>query len=216
MKTLVAVALLALPVFAAESLGRFKDWENSPQAYFLTRAERAQWDGVRTEAAAQQFVDQYMASRGPGFSEDLAKRIANADKYLTIGKTPGSQTLRGKIVVLLGPPSMFRTTNREIEGARTSGGGMYSGMGAGGDRGGQGASVSDMANAAERQGMTAKAVRQYTLGYEPKKLPPSFDRDLTVIVDADQLTGKDRLADPKQMKDLETLFEMVANASIKK
>jgi GWxTD domain-containing protein len=213
---LVLLVLLALPMFAADSLGKFKDWEASPQAYFLTKGERAQWATIHTEEAAQQFVDQYMSSRGPGFAEDLAKRIANADKYLTVGKAPGSQTLRGKIVVLLGPPSSFRVANREVEGPRTSGAGMAAGVGAGGDRGGQGASVADMAQAAERQGMGTKSMREYTIAYEPKKLPPAFDRDLTVIVDADQVSGKDRLADPKQMKDLETLFEMVAAGSIKK
>jgi len=215
MKRLLALALLSLPVFAADSLGKFKDWDSSPQAYFLTRGERAEWATVHTEETAQQFVDRYIASRGPGFAEDLAKRIANADKYLTVGKTPGSQTLRGKVIVLLGPPTAFRVANREIAGPRTSGGGMAASVGGGSERGGQGASVADMSQAAERQGMTSKSVREFTIAYEAKKLPSSFDRELTVIVDADQVSGKDKLADPKQMKDLEALFEMVAAASKK-
>ena len=216
MKRLLALALLAIPVYAADSLGKFKDWDSSPQAYFLTRGERAEWATVHSEEAAQQFVDRYIANRGPGFAEDLAKRIANADKYLTVGKTPGSQTLRGKVIVLLGPPTAFRVANREIQGPRTSGGGLAASVGGGSERGGQGASVADMSQAAERQGMTSKSVREYTIAYEAKKLPPSCDHELTVIVDADQVTGKDRLADPKQMKDLEAVFEMVASASIKK
>jgi hypothetical protein len=214
MKKLIAVLLFAVPVLAADSLGKYKDWENSPQAYFLTRAERAQWTTVHTEAEAEQFVNQYMASRGPGFAVDLAKRIANADKYLTIGKTPASQTLRGKVVVLLGPPSTFHVADVQVSSGSTAG--LVSGGGSGGDRGGQGASVADMASAADRSTMSVKSVRQFTIGYDPKKLPPSFDSDITVIVDADQVTGKDHLAEPKLQKDLDRLFEMVAQGSIKK
>jgi hypothetical protein len=215
MKKLIAVLLFAVPVLAADSLGKYKDWDASPQAYFLTKAERAQWAStVHTEADAEQFVNRYMASRGPGFADDLAKRIANADKYLTIGKTPASQTLRGKVVVLLGPPSTFHVADVQVSSGSTAG--IVSGGGSGGDRGGQGASVADMAGAADRSAMTVKAVRQFTIGYDPRKLPPSFDSDITVIVDADQVTGKDHLAEPKQQKDLDRLFEMVAQGSIKK
>ena len=213
MKKLVAVLLFAVPLFAAD-LGKYQDWDTTPQSYFMTKAERAQWSGVRTEGEAETFVNAYLAARGPAFPDELAKRIAQADKYLTIGKTPGSQTLRGKVIVLLGPPTTFRQANREVEGPRSAP--IVSGMGGGGDRGGQGASVADMAAAAERQGMSGKSVREFTIGYEAKKLPPSFDSDLTVIVQADQVTGKDKLADSKQQKDLDTLFEMVAQASLKK
>ena len=35
----------------------------------------------------------------------LADRIAVADKYFSSGETKGSETLRGKVVIVFGPPS---------------------------------------------------------------------------------------------------------------
>lgn len=215
MKKLIAVLLLAVPAFAAD-LGKYKDWDATPQSYFMTKEERAQWASIRTEAEAEHFVNQYLANRGPGFADEVAKRIAQADKHLTVGKTPGSQTLRGKVIVLLGPPSSFHVTNREIAGDRSSGGGLAAGVSGASDRGGQGASVADMAAVVERQGMSGKAVREYTIGYDAKKLPAAFDQDLTLIIDADTVSGKDRLTEAKQQKDLDALFEMVAQGSLKK
>lgn len=47
----------------------------------------------------------YDAERAPDLPQVLRERIAVADKYFTSGKTRGSETLRGKVIILFGPPS---------------------------------------------------------------------------------------------------------------
>src|SRR5947207_11391547 len=107
MKRIAAVITLVLCTSAAFAAGlsdKYKDWSHSPQAYFMTRAERAQWANLQTDADAEQFVNDFVAKRGgDAFVKEVAQNAAQADKYLTIGKTPGSLTARGKMMILLGP-----------------------------------------------------------------------------------------------------------------
>src|SRR5439155_23023455 len=110
----IAIMALLVPSLMAGGLSKYKDWPSSPQGYFMTSAERADWKAnVKTDDEAEQFVNKFLASRGPGFAEDVAKRAEMADKHLTIGSLPASRTLRGKIVILLGPPSAFNVAGRE-------------------------------------------------------------------------------------------------------
>src|SRR2546423_2840615 len=123
--TLVLLALLSPAAFAG--LSKYKDWASSPQAYFMTKAERLQWASVVTDEQAEKFINEYVAKRGAGFAEQVADRVTNADKYLTIGKTrPASKTLRGKLIVLLGPPSAIKTETKKgyVERRATVGGYM--------------------------------------------------------------------------------------------
>lgn len=97
---LLVIVAMVTPVFAA---GR--DWYMSPQSYFMTKAEHQEWAAIRTDEEAQRFVAQFLAKRGPDFAAEVASRAEHADKYLSLGKMPGSRTLRGKLVILFGPPS---------------------------------------------------------------------------------------------------------------
>ena len=99
---LLAVAITAASAFASD-LVKFKDWDESPQGYFMTSAEREQWKTVSTDAQAETFVAEFLAKRDPKFAAEVATRAQNADKYLSIGKTKGSRTLRGKVVILHQP-----------------------------------------------------------------------------------------------------------------
>ena len=78
----------------------------------MTKEERQQWQALASEADAEKFVTGFLAKREPGFAAEIAKRAQQADKYLTIADRPGSQTLRGKVVVLFGPPSGLNISNR--------------------------------------------------------------------------------------------------------
>ena len=66
-KTVVSLALLlaASVVFADGLSKKYKVWDRSPEAYFLTSSEREQWKKVRTDADAQNFILDYKARRGP-------------------------------------------------------------------------------------------------------------------------------------------------------
>ncbi|HEX7681009.1 MAG TPA: GWxTD domain-containing protein, partial [Thermoanaerobaculia bacterium] len=108
----VAVLLLcAASAYAADGLVKFKGWDATPQGYFMTKAEHQEWSAVRNDEEAQRFIDSYLARRGPAFAALLASRVEQADKHMTIGKIPGSMTLRGKVVILLGVPSAYEVTS---------------------------------------------------------------------------------------------------------
>ena len=201
------VAVLALPLFA-DPPGKYKDWANTPQGWFMTKAERAQWSAIRTDDEAEQFVTKFLASRGPDFPAMVADRIAAADKYLTYKKTPGSQTLRGKIIVVLGPPSSFNVS--EHEGRRSAGEGTVTGAV---DAAGGAASLGDMNTAAQRSLMSEARLRNYDIGYTADKL--AFGKPLTLTVELDTVKNTERITSKKAENDLQDAMEMAASASIK-
>src|ERR1043165_3703764 len=127
-KYLVFSAVLALiaPVVFAGGLSKYKNWPNSPQGYFMTNAERAEWKAsVKTDEEAEQFVKKFVESRGPGFADDVAKRADMADKHLSVAGRAGSLPPRGKLVILFGPPSSFNVVNRETKGSASGSADMY-------------------------------------------------------------------------------------------
>ncbi len=200
---LLATALLALPLLAAD-LGRYKEWADSPAAYFLTAAERAEWATLQSEADAEAFVKKFTESRGgEKFTAELNKRIQMADKYLTVGPTKGSLTTRGKVVIVLGPPKGMTVTDKAGKSGRSGtlpagGSGELTGIGGG-------TSVSEVADVAQRSGMAgADNVKIYTFTYE----------NVTVPVEVTAGTGKDRIADKKARADFDRAIEEAAKASI--
>src|SRR5216684_4195047 len=120
MKSMRSVLLLLsiaamLPAFGASP--DLKDWDRSPQGYFMTKAEHQEWSAIKTQEDAQHFIDQFLAKRGPNFAAEVSTRVEKADKYLTLGKLAGSKTLRGKVVILLGPPSTMDLSPAEDRSA---------------------------------------------------------------------------------------------------
>jgi hypothetical protein len=209
------LALLALlvPTFVFALSPKYKQWASSPQAYFMTKAERAQWNSIVTDADAEKFINNFVASRGEGFADLVADRAANADKYLTIGKTPASQTLRGKVIVLLGPPSAIKTENKKgrVDRSAPVGGLSVGDSGRGG--GGQGISVGDMMQAADQSGMSGKrSYVEYTLTYAGEGLPAAYAKGMTIKIDVDPQTGEDWAPDAAAQKQLDQLLEAVNTA----
>lgn len=219
------VALLVVPSLLAGGLSKYKDWPSSPQGYFMTAAERAEWKAnVKTDAEAEQFVQKFLASRGPGFADEVAKSAAVADQRLTVGKRPGSRTLRGKIVILLGPPSAFSIASRELQGGHSSslggitGGGASAGgnfgKGGGNSFGDKGASVSDVVDAANQSAMAVSSVNDYTFTYAADKLPGKAAQPLQIVVEVNPGDGSDRINDRKLAAQLDDVFEAVAAARL--
>ena len=180
-----------LPAFGASP--DFKDWENSPQGYFMTKAEHQEWSAIKTQEEAQRFIDQFLAKRGPGFAAGVSARAAKADKYFTVGKLPGSKTLRGKAVIMLGPPSAMDVS--DIEGnilQHTS-------------------SVHhDDYIRGERMGGGYMLLKDYHLVYTSAPGGP-----IDVTISSDSNTGKDEPRDRSDAKQLDAAFEAAAQASIK-
>ena len=111
------MALVAL--LLAVHLGKYADWPDSPQGYFMTRAERAEWATLTSEADAARFVERFIVSRGAGFVDEVAAAAKAADDNLTVGRKKGSRTLRGKIVILLGPPTAFAIDPHRAGGVKS-------------------------------------------------------------------------------------------------
>ena len=111
---MMAFAALLLAV----NIGKFTRWADSPQGYFMTKSERAEWSRLTTEAGAAQFVDRVLAQRGEGFVDEVAAAAKAADDNLTVGSRKGSQTLRGRIVILLGPPTAFSIDTHQSAGVK--------------------------------------------------------------------------------------------------
>jgi GWxTD domain-containing protein len=205
--TLAVILILAVPAFAG--VVKFKDWASTPQAYFMTKAERTQWAAVQTDTDAEQFVAKYIASRGSGFAAEVDKRAALADKYLTVGKTAGSKSLRGKVIILLGPPATITRGEREVKGGASATMGVAMGAAGGPPTAG------DMAQAADRGAMSSSRVVDYAFAYAADKLPASYGKAATITVTVDPTTGTDKIEERRAAAELDALLEAAAAASVK-
>jgi GWxTD domain-containing protein len=210
---LAVAAVLSVTSLLAADLGKYNNWNDTPAAYYLTRAEREQWTKLQSEAEAQAFVQKYNADRGgEAFTKELEKRIAMADKYLTVGETKGSQSTRGRIVIVFGPPASMNIAVRQPRSQGRSGTADM-GLMAGGEGGG-GSSSYDVASVAQREGMNGAdtGLRDYTLQYMAAALPTN--KDTALVVEVNAKSGRDRIADKKAAAALDQLFESAAQKSI--
>lgn len=216
-----AVVALAASALAAADLGpTYRDWPNSPQGYFMTASERADWkNNVKSDDDAEKFVKAFLAKRDPGFAADVAQRADAADKHLSVAGRKGSLTTRGKIVILLGPPSSFNIADREVKGNYSGTADMYANIGSGGGGGGRGATLSpnvgDMAMAANGRATSGNLLKDYTFTYAAGKLPVKESKDLTVTVEV-RSDGTDRIVDRKQAAALDDVFDRVAESRVVK
>lgn len=106
---LVACAAVPLLADAAPKPTSPRDWINSPEAYFLTTAERNEWDlGVRSDESAQKFVADYWSRHGAQFKADVMARVEFANAHFGFAGLPGAQTARGRVWMLLGSPNTER------------------------------------------------------------------------------------------------------------
>ncbi|HEY6138821.1 MAG TPA: GWxTD domain-containing protein [Thermoanaerobaculia bacterium] len=218
-KPLLLIAALGLiaPALLAGGLSKYKNWPNSPQGYFMTNAERAEWKAsVKTDDDAEQFIKKFVDSRGAGFADDVAKRAEMADKHLSVAGRAGSLTTRGKLVILFGPPASFNIVSRETKGSASGSADSYQNIDNGGRGGGgsTGPAVGDMAMAAQRSSLGNSLVQDYTFTYKADALPAKQSKDLVVVVEVKPGDGSDRINDRKMSAQLDDLFEAAAQARL--
>lgn len=216
----------AAPLFAGLS-AKYKDWPSTPQGYFMTASERATWATLTSDADNKKFVQQFLAVRGGSFPAEVAKRAEMADKYLTIGKTPGSKTLRGKTIILLGPPAAMDVrdavegegeTNSRAFGQAVSRSGADTGVGdsahsaasAGGMR------INDSMQSTARNVEAVRARRYYSFTFQNDLVKKLDKSSLVVGVVADSTDGKDEFASRAIAADAQKAFETAAQMSIVK
>ena len=229
-RIVVAVVSLftALPLFAGLS-AKYKDWPSTPQGYFMTSAERAQWAAITTDAEAETFIQQFLAARGGQFPADVAKRAEMADKYLTIGKTPGSKTLRGRTIILLGPPvsmDVHDVRQASAHGSARSMGEVVARSGGADNTTGKpvsgamawagGVAPTDALGSAMTSVDPEKIVRYYSFAFQNDLVKKLDKTSLVVNVIADTSTGKDELAEHANAAEMEKAFELAAEMSIVK
>jgi GWxTD domain-containing protein len=202
----LTIAAFASGAFADGLSRQYKKWDRTPEAYFLTNAERAEWKKVKTDQEAQNFILDYKGKRGPEFEKMLKERIAAADKYFSAGETKGSETLRGKVIIVFGPPSGIDNGKGKVKSGSTANSGINS-HGGGKDDGvslgsGGGGPLDYAAPHAQNPTFTIS----YDAQAAPKAIGKPFDVELQMLSNADQESW-----DPKG---LDAKFEAVAQASI--
>lgn len=106
-RTGVALIALCLAARLSAELLKYKTWAESPEAYFLSKGERAQWAAVDSDEAAERFVAAYKAARGKGFGPAIQSRIDLAEKTYGAGRTKGARSPLGRTLILLGAPTSF-------------------------------------------------------------------------------------------------------------
>ncbi len=189
------MSVLAIAVLFAASLGRFSGWADTPQGYFMTKAERVEWSKLTTEADAARFVEQFLGARGPTFAADVAAAAKDADEHLTVNGRKGSTTLRGKIAIVLGRPSSVTITPWS-----------------GGDKSATAATHLDtmhpqpVMNIPPSVERPSDLRRRYAIDYKlvyPKR---------TIVVAVDPITGDDRILSARTAREVEAMLEAAAQA----
>jgi len=206
-RTVVSLALFlgASVVFADGLSKKYRVWDRSPEAYFLTSSERDQWKKIKTDADAQNFVLDYKARRGPDFEKMLADRIAIADRYFSSGERKGSETLRGKVIIVFGPPSSIEKEPRKAGKANADISRVNSV-----DAKGEGSALSN-SGAPSPMGphSTGAQTPVFTFVYDedhaPKAIGKAFRAELKMYSEVDQ--------EPADPRDFDAKVEAVAEAS---
>jgi GWxTD domain-containing protein len=203
----VVISLCATSTFAGVS-GIYKEWPKTPVGYFMTNDERKQWSALQTDADAEQFIKDFVAKRGgESFRDEVRQNAAQADKYLTVGKTPGSLTGRGKMMILLGPVAPASVGKKKKAGearlAPPSSMGDFSGP-----------TMQEMQSAANTPGNMDSFLAVYTYTYPASALPAAYGKPLTVKFDLDPDHDRDELEGAGSQRELDKVYELAAQAKL--
>jgi GWxTD domain-containing protein len=210
MKTVVAAVAFFLATPAAAGLSKYKEWAESPQAYFLSKVERERWVAITTDEAAEKFIADYQAARGKGFAPAIQSRIAIAEKTYRTGKVKGARSPQGRTLILLGDPSIVgrRTGKGDQTIADPSGAG---GLQYSGDGGGGGGTANPFSNtggpgANTMRGMKPPEPSTIRWIYSGAKLPPGVGvQELAIEFNEDE-AGNVAFKDPEKA---EAVFQKV-------
>jgi GWxTD domain-containing protein len=209
----VTILLVAGAALAAVSRS-YKDWPKTPVGYYLTNDEKKQWSAIQSDAEAEQFIKDFIAKRGgEAFTREVAQNAEKADKYLSIGKTPGSETVRGKMMILLGPTVATAATKKKKSGdVRMAPPSSMGGLSGRGDP--STPTMEDMSAASNGPGGATTFVTEYTFTYPASALPPAYGKPLTVKIEVDTNKERDLIVSYGAEKELDKLYEMAAQARL--
>src|SRR3954454_11968534 len=123
----ILTAAAATSAFAALSPAK-ADWGKGPVQFIMTAEEKAAWNNIQTDAAADEFIALFWARRDPTpatprneFREDFEARVKTADTQFSHGRVNGSMSDTGRMLILFGPPTapIKRTTTPGTGGSNT-------------------------------------------------------------------------------------------------
>lgn len=96
----------------------YSKWLNEEVVYIIDDAERAAFQGLRTDEERNRFVEDFWKRRNPSpgslnnaFKEEHYRRIAYANEHFATGR-PGWQTDRGHMYIVYGPPDEIKSEAR--------------------------------------------------------------------------------------------------------
>ncbi|HEX7253789.1 MAG TPA: GWxTD domain-containing protein, partial [Thermoanaerobaculia bacterium] len=116
-KVWIFLSLFVMASVASAQLSKYKDWPKSPEADFLTQEEKTAWTSLHTDEEAEKFIADYWAKRGgQKFKDEIARRIKAADEQFRSTRQKGSQSARGRVLIVLGAPSRVTTERAQISG----------------------------------------------------------------------------------------------------
>ncbi|HEX9160964.1 MAG TPA: GWxTD domain-containing protein [Thermoanaerobaculia bacterium] len=118
--TRIVIACAALAIVAGGAFAQlspeYRDWAKGPVQFIMTPQEVAQFNQLKTDAEAKAFVDLFWAKRDPTpgtaaneYRQNFEAAVKYADEHFSEGRRKGSLTDRGRILLLLGPPSRVQT-----------------------------------------------------------------------------------------------------------
>jgi GWxTD domain-containing protein len=194
-KLLFALAGIVLAASALAEFTKYKDWDKSPEAYFLTPAERAEWKNVASDEDAEKFVLLYYARRGgEPFKQEISRRIAAADQQFKMQRYKrGADSVRGHLLVVFGTPSRVSQSRAQEEAVDLPGGVTAPGIDT-------------------RPGAGADAAISYTWTYAADKFPSgSGISELKADITVDPAQGRDTL---RNTREVEKAMATVAEKSI--
>ncbi|HUM03074.1 MAG TPA: GWxTD domain-containing protein [Thermoanaerobaculia bacterium] len=205
---IVALVLALAAPAAAAGFSKYKDWADSPQAYFLSKAEREQWGSINSDEAAEKFIAEYQAARGKGFAAAIQSRIDVADKTYKNGKPKGARSPQGKTLVLLGNPNFTEMkSGKEKTVADPSGAAGLSYSGEGSKGGGGGGTANPLSNTGGPGPNTLRgmekpepAVIRWT--YQGSSAPPGTGLKEYVVTFDQDAAGNVTFQDPQNVEEV--------------
>ncbi len=114
----ILAAAVATSTFAALSPAK-ADWGKGPVQHIMTAEDKAAWKALQTDAEADEFIALFWARRDPTpatprneFHEEFDARVKTADDSFSHGRTHGSMTDPGRMLIVFGAPTapIKRTT----------------------------------------------------------------------------------------------------------
>jgi GWxTD domain-containing protein len=208
----LAVLLALAASAAAAGLSKYKDWADSPQAYFLSKAEREAWAAVRTDEEAEKFIAGYQAARGKGFAAAIQSRIDVAEKTYRTGKAKGARSPQGRTLVLLGEPTTVeRRTAKDKSVSDPSGAAGLAYSDQGGKAGGGAANpLSNVGGPGPNtmRGMQAPEPGFIRWIYRDSKVPPGVGQKELIVTFDDDAAGNVTFQDPAAA---EAVFQKVVD-----